>query len=63
MENSTPEVYPSYKVKVDWRIWFPGKDVKDGLVEHGNRAYKIIEILCMDCRFQHIPVTPAMVSG
>jgi len=42
MEDSTPEVYPSYKVKVDWRIWFPGKDVKDGFVEHGDRAYKII---------------------
>lgn len=51
MEDSTPEVYPSYKVKVDWRFWFPGKDVKDGLIEHGNRACKIIEILCMDFRF------------
>jgi hypothetical protein len=48
MEDSTPEVYPSHKVKIDWRIWFPGKDVKDGLVEHGDRACNIIEIVFMD---------------
>lgn len=51
MEDSTPEIYPSHKVKIDWRIWFSGKDVKDGLVEHGDRACNIIEILFMDIRF------------
>jgi len=48
MENGSPEVYPSHKVKIGWRIWFAGKDVNDGLIEHGNRPCEIIEMRLTD---------------